>query len=500
MILRVVIRYSCTATTAGKAEQIIRCLHPTADRYKNLLKLKLTDLRTLGRELGVEVEDERVNNLWRKAIWGQSPALNIQETALKVDEFDTKTKAIYSQIESLFPQFFLFRVDRQTSDGDSEAKDPMQLAVKEAQKEFQIDIQALQSKIQGRVDEVAARALEKLHEMDKTLANQLKPTLKSAPKWSFDYKINDDRGVSLNKRGSGTRRMVLLNFFRAEAERKSRNGSGNIIYAIEEPETSQHPNNQEMIIKSLLDLSKDETRQIIITSHSPHLVEKLPHESVRFIEFDDSTKNTTIKSEAAGLMKAAESLGIHSKQRFGSAQAVVLVEGRSDDCFLTHASRQLYLSGDVDNDYIGGHKIEILSAGGCGNVAFWVQKTTLEGIGLPFFVFLDSDRISISDPQTKNEKLVEGLLADGHKAMTTRKREIENYIHPDLTNSAVFGDFDDAKNIIAATDMLKPGKVLEARWTSMTSEQIKAQSKYSDSSGKESIELIEVINAINGLI
>lgn len=41
------------------------------------------------------------------------------------------------------------------------------------------------------------------------------------------------------------KRLVLLSFFRAEAERRlSEQGGNGIIYAIEEPETSQHTENQ----------------------------------------------------------------------------------------------------------------------------------------------------------------------------------------------------------------------------------------------------------------
>jgi len=501
----VVVKYPCTANTVGKPEQNIRCQHPTSDKYADLLTLKLAELKARGKELGVKAEDERVNNLWRKAIWAQSPDLAIKEVDLKIDEFDTKAKAVYTNIQALFPQFFLFRVDRQTSDGDAEAKDPMQLAVKEAQKEFQSDIQTLIEKIQERVNEVATRALEKLKEMDATLAASLTPELKKAPTWSFDYRINDDRGVSLNKRGSGTRRLVLLNFFRAEAERKSQQGSGSIIYAIEEPETSQHPNNQKMIIESLLELSADPTRQVIITSHSPQLVEDLPHESIRFIEFDDVAKNTRYESDISGLMKAAESLGIHSKQKFGSAQAVVLVEGKDDDLFLSHSSKVLKASGDITHDYLGDHKIEIVVAGGSSNVSFWVQKTTLEKIGLPFFVFIDSDRLALSDPRTNNEKLVAGILASGKKAASTRKREIENYIDPSLTQSAIYTEFDDAKTIISNTDNLKdrrgkPHKVFETHWPNMNAAQITACSQYIDTSGISRVEITEILNDINGLI
>ncbi len=227
--LEIVKRFGCTEKTISKAEPMIRALHPTEKNYADLLGLKISDLKTRAKELGLEVEDQRISNLWRKAIWAHAKDLNLNRTDLKVEDFDAKTKAIYTNLEGLFPNYFLFKVDRQTSDSDSEAKDPMQLAVKEAQKEFQPEILNLQKKIQMRVDEVASNALMKLKEMDPDLAKQLNPILKSTPKWAFDYRIEDDRGISLNKRGSGTRRLVLLNFFRAEAEKKSSSKSGNII-------------------------------------------------------------------------------------------------------------------------------------------------------------------------------------------------------------------------------------------------------------------------------
>ncbi len=502
----VVMKYTATASTLGtKPEKVIRCLHPTAEGFESLLNLKLTELKSKGKELGVGPDDERVNNLWRKAIWASAGNLETRKLELNVDNFDSKVKTIYANIESLFPQYYLFRVDRQTSDGDAEAKDPMQLAVKEAQKEYQSEIQSLQAKIQERVDQVAERALERLHEMDKSLASQLKPALKGAPKWSFDYRINDDRGISLNKRGSGTRRLVLLNFFRAEAERKSGSDSGSIIYAIEEPETSQHPNNQSMIMDSLLDLSLDRSRQVIVTSHSPQLVQGLPHDSVKFIEFDKVSKNTVVETGKKAIVKAAESLGIHSKQKFGSAEALILVEGKDDELFLAHASKMLAQAGDIPHDYIAKGKIQIVSAGGCDNVSFWLQKQVLETIGLPYCVFLDSDRTTKSGPQTKNEKLVADMLSSGLKAYCTRKREVENYIDPALTKGAIFGEFDDAKKSISQSDSLKyrkgkPRKVLETHWPNMTRDQIVLQSKYIDSNGKTQCEILDIISEANKLL
>ncbi len=52
----------------------------------------------------------------------------------------------------------------------------------------------------------------------------------------------------------GLEGMVTLNYLRAEIEND--NKDKNIIYAIEEPETAQHPNNQKAFMKSLI-ISKD---------------------------------------------------------------------------------------------------------------------------------------------------------------------------------------------------------------------------------------------------
>lgn len=62
---------------------------------------------------------------------------------------------------------------------------------------------------------------------------------------------------------------ILLNFFRAEVERrKDEANAPGIIYAIEEPETSQHSENQKKLIRALIALSAESNVQVIITTHS----------------------------------------------------------------------------------------------------------------------------------------------------------------------------------------------------------------------------------------
>lgn len=125
--------------------------------------------------------------------------------------------------------------------------------------------------------------IEKLHDMDSEIARKLKPEIKSKA-WDtlFSFSFTGDENIPLNKRGSGVRRLIMLNFFRADAEDKDNSKNG-IIYAIEEPETSQHPNFQKMLIEALITIANTDNKQVIITTHSPEIAKICNSENLIFI-------------------------------------------------------------------------------------------------------------------------------------------------------------------------------------------------------------------------
>ena len=113
--------------------------------------------------------------------------------------------------------------------------------------------------------------------MDTSLASQLLPRFKKTPTWTFEFALDGEDGIPINKRGSGVRRLILLNFFRAESERKVANKNApSVIYAFEEPETSQHPSNQEMLIRALVEVGAKGNCQVLVTTHVPALAGLLP--------------------------------------------------------------------------------------------------------------------------------------------------------------------------------------------------------------------------------
>ncbi|MEY9124840.1 ATP-dependent nuclease [Bradyrhizobium yuanmingense] len=134
--------------------------------------------------------------------------------------------------------------------------------------------------------------------------------------------------IPLNKRGSGIKRLVLLNFFRAKAERAAiEKQAGSVIYAIEEPETSQHPRNQRMLMSALSDLSATAGRQVFVTTHTPMLARGLPDASLRFIERQPDGSRSIATGGPDTNARIAQSLGVlpdHSVKLF------VGVEGKRE--------------------------------------------------------------------------------------------------------------------------------------------------------------------------
>ncbi|MFN9942521.1 MAG: ATP-binding protein, partial [bacterium] len=192
------------------------------------------------------------------------------------------------------PTFALFKSDRASTDQDAEAQDPLKAAIREAIKAVEPKLQEVREHVETEVKKIAALTVDKLREMDASLAETLNPIV-TTRKWDtlFSTSITGDEGIPLNKRRSGVKRLVLLNFFRAKAEKEATERHANsVIYAIEEPETSQHPRNQRLLLNAFPDLASAEGRQVILTTHTPMLARYLPEADLRFIQRGDDGVRT----------------------------------------------------------------------------------------------------------------------------------------------------------------------------------------------------------------
>ena len=176
-----------------------------------------------------------------------------------------------------------------STDQDEEAQDPMKAAIKEALKQREADIQKLTKHVEEEVGKLANQTVEKIRQMDPSLAKQLKPQFTSNWNNVFKISLTGDEDIPVNKRGSGIRRLILLNFFRAKAEQAARDkGVSNLIYVIEEPETNQHPNNQKMLMRAISQLSEAPGCQVIVSTHTPVLARLIPANYLRYISMEEN--------------------------------------------------------------------------------------------------------------------------------------------------------------------------------------------------------------------
>jgi hypothetical protein len=170
----------------------------------------------------------------------------------------------------------------------------MRIAVKEilADPVIRGSLDSVAETVKKRLDAVAATTLLKLQEMNPTIASSLDPQLPDlvSLKWIDVFKsvsITGDDEIPINKRGSGVKRLVLISFFRAESERRQLEAQlPDVIYAIEEPETSQHPGHQRALIDALINLSNAQNTQVLLTTHSPEIVKKLQFQNLLLVTDD----------------------------------------------------------------------------------------------------------------------------------------------------------------------------------------------------------------------
>lgn len=422
--------FDCTVKKPS-AEVLVIANHPTAAAYSNLLELKEKDLQKIVKDLGIQVA-LKGNPGMRRAIWDAAGDLQLQEVAISVGKPKEDVKRIWEQIEPHLPMFALFQSDRSSRDSDAEVQSPMKAAVAAAIAEVQEDIARIQAKVREKAEEIARNTHAALATIDPDLASELTPEFSppTAAKWQglFSLGLNTDDGIPLNKRGSGVRRMVLVSFFKAEAERRLRTSAKrSIIYAVEEPETAQHPNNQRILIESFKALAEDSGCQVLLTTHSPGFASSLPQASIRYVSRHVETKKPQIQSGVDAFGHVAKALGVTPDSR---VQVLVCVEGPTDVLALKALSSALHQSDPTLPNLVSDQRLAFVVLGG-GTLEHWVNQHYLCGLNKREVHIYDGDVPIYADYAKKvNERV------DGSWAVVTSKHEIESYLHTDAISMA----------------------------------------------------------------
>ncbi|KTC02209.1 ATP-binding protein [Pseudomonas sp. ICMP 10191] len=422
--------YDCSSKKPS-ADILVLAFHPTTADCDNLLELKEKELQKKVKDLGLAVA-LKGNPGMRRALWAAAGDLKRQEVAITVGKPKEDVKRIWDQIEPHLPMFALFQSDRSSRDSDNEVQSPMKAAVAAAIAEVQDDIARIQTKVREKAEEIAKNTHTALAMIDPNLASELTPEFSppTAAKWQglFSLGLNTDDGIPLNKRGSGVRRLVLVSFFKAEAERRLKTSTKrSIIYAIEEPETAQHPNNQRILIDSFKMLSEDPGCQVVLTTHSPGFASALPQEGIRYVSRHNDTKKPQVESGVDVFGQVAEALGVTPDSR---VQVLVCVEGPTDVLALKSLSKALHEADSTLPNLASDERLAFVVLGG-GTLEHWVNQHYLRILKKREVHIYDGDvpAYAVSAQQVNDRE-------DGSWAVVTTKHEMESYLHKDAIKQA----------------------------------------------------------------
>lgn len=386
---------------------------------------KNADLKKLLKERGLQCADEKVNSYIRKSIYDDISGGVKEEMLIHLDKEDAKKT--WEKIKEELPMFFLFQSDRANKDSDKEVQDPLKAITKNAISQVEDELESVKSQVEANIKQLANQTLEKLKQMAPEIADKLTPNV-SHKAWDslFNFSFDGDDNIPINKRGSGVRRLILLNYFRAEADRKNTDGR-NTIYAIEEPETSQHPDYQIMLINALLKLGENERNQVIITTHTPEFAKLCYKESLIHLTLKDS--GVQIDNSDEKLKNIVKTLGILPYV----CKFSVYVEGVNDIHFLKEIGKNIPELKEIFN-FEDHEDVLILPFFG-GNLKNWVDREYIKDSNIKALYLLDRDnegnKDKAKDINTPNEVVITKLLM------------MENYFSPSLIKSAFDITFSD---------------------------------------------------------
>lgn len=334
-----------------KMKEYIVANFPTSDSVQKIHTMKITELKRNFSDL-IDNIDKRVSSQIRSVALKNAVSENseLKEIDISLNE-KGPVKDISYIIHTQLPLYQLFKSDRSNTDGDSEIQDPIKAMIKSTIAENSDIVNKLNEvfkDIDNAVSNTTARTLDMLKQMNPDLAKEMKPKFQT-PKWDsvFKFTLDTDSNIPLNKRGSGVRRLILLNFFRAEAKRKieqaerSEKNGINIIYAFEEPETAQHPKFQKMLMDSFNEMAESNSIQVMITTHSPSIAQIVPISGLNLIKKDNRIVHA-IHGEKA-ITEVVSELGLISNIKIYPDQIkkIVCLEGPSDVSFFNNIYGQL---------------------------------------------------------------------------------------------------------------------------------------------------------------
>ena len=394
-------------------------------------------------EIKEELESEEFNNLEESEqkqilkkysnIFNTTFRSNFKVETLKGNILKEIEKEEFIEVKSLnYPISFLG--SREFENIDSFFENTFFKEVKENIWDYEIEGKTINQHIDEYIENFKEEQLnnENAQELNTQLKEflpdfkEINPIVTSEPKLNLKINVEllntNNQQMLLEKMGDGTNRRTTLAIF------KHKKDKNDLVYVFDEVETHLHIKAQLDVLRLLKDLSK-EGKQIIITTHSPFLINQVNLDEIKLISLDadrgsqifelDSTTQTQI---------TLANLGIMNIDLFFTSK-LLIVEGESELKFIPIMYEKLYGYPITQNF------LKIVKADGIKDIPNFIRIIKNSFSKTDIFALMDND----ADEETKERlnKWIENGMIENSNIFVIGQKEFEDTFPNDVLAQAL---------------------------------------------------------------
>jgi len=207
--------------------------------------------------------------------------------------------------------------------------------------------------------------------------------------------LENGKEINLDKKGDGTKRRISMALLEFKKDEKLLEHDASTIYLLDEPDTHLHVKAQIDLLDTLEAFA--DKNQVIVTTHSPFLINAVKPNQLRLIEFKEnkSIVRHVRSDDIQEINYILKSLGVENIYLF-FARHIILVEGETEERFIQ--SYYLKKKGRTINSNL----VKIINIEGCRNIQGFSKAVSelhsLENI----YIVYDNDSADIANEVIEN--------------------------------------------------------------------------------------------------
>lgn len=206
-------------------------------------------------------------------------------------------------------------------------------------------------------------------------------TIEPDPKINLNINVtllnSNNQKISLEKMGDGTKRRTTMAIF------KHKRDKDDLCYVFDEPDTHLHIKAQLEVFNLFKELTKD-NKQVIITTHSPFLINEVNPNDIKLMFLDSNNKSNVKSLTEDTEPQFLNELGITNLDLFFTNK-LIIVEGESEQLFLPQFYRKIY--GFPISHYF----VKIVKAEGITEIPKFVRIIKNAFSNTNIFIMMDND-------------------------------------------------------------------------------------------------------------